>query len=403
MTHFVSAANGVLLGEIDLPVSKSHLNRLLALQILSKSRMDIRYQSDADDVRVMEMALALPEATVIDVGAAGTAMRFLTACFSVLPGTRVLSGSNRMKQRPIAPLVDALTQLGVDIRYLDMVGYPPIEIVGGLSTGGHVNIRGDVSSQFVSALMLIGPFVHHGIHIHFSTPVTSFPYLEMTAETIRQLGGIVHLSKTEVKVEVGISPKGAICPERDWSAAAFWFEAAALAKECNILLKNLSFNSIQGDVRAAELWSCFGLEISQEQLGVRVTKSGVVNLPTEVDFFDCPDLAQAYAATVAGLQLNCKLTGLKTLRIKETDRLFALKTELEKLGCKIEVGDDWIEINCYKDELQTPLVFDTYQDHRMAMCLAPLALIFDEVVINNPEVVSKSYPDYWNVWKGLEK
>jgi len=400
--HEVAADHGVLHGEIILPCAKSHLNRLLALQLLTGGQLQLMYDAAADDVRVMEMALALPEASVIDVGAAGTAMRFLTACFSVLPGKRIITGSDRMKQRPISPLVDALRQLGAKIEYLGEEGYPPVEVTGGLSMGGSVTIRGDVSSQFISALMLIGPFVQGGIKIFFSTPVTSFPYVEMTQAVIGQIGGKVYLTQNEARVEQGFNTNVEIVPEADWSAAAFWLEAAALANHCNIVLRNISLNSIQGDARAMALWSAFGLEITEEVSGVRVTKSGVMNVPTQVDFTDCPDLAQAYAATVAGLGLSCRLTGLKTLRIKETDRISALQRELQKLGCAIHVGSDWLEISPAVVRPIGPLSFDTYDDHRMAMCLAPLALVIGRIYINNPQVVSKSYPDFFETWTSMK-
>ena len=386
--------DGVISGKVELPPSKSHANRLLALQLLHDNNLQLTNAGESDDVRIMQLAVDHPESSIVDVGHAGTAMRFLTACFSVLEGERIITGSKRMKERPIAPLVNALRSLGAEIDYVEKDGFPPLRITSGGLAGSEVTIRGDISSQYISALMLIGTVLPDGLRIQLEGTVLSFPYIEMTAATINQIGGVVEINKEQVTVRKGIEPDRTVSIEKDWSAAAFLLESAALSKDCDVLLEGLSGTSLQGDKRALELWEMFGLKVTEEDGGVRIRKNGTVSIPDSVDFLNHPDLAQPFAATIAGLGRSCRLTGLDNLRIKETDRIEALIKELTKAGtvCRSE-GNDLI---LPPGQLNGEFTFDTYSDHRMAMSLAPLSLKLGTVKINDPEVVSKSYPRFWN-------
>lgn len=391
--------DGVISGKVELPPSKSHANRLLALQLLHDNNLQITNAGESDDVRIMQLAVDHPESSIIDVGHAGTAMRFLTACFSVMEGERVITGSKRMKERPIAPLVNALRSLGAAIDYVEKDGFPPIRITGGCLTVSEVTIRGDISSQYISALMLIGTMLPKGLRIQLEGTVLSFPYIEMTAATINQAGGVAEINKEQVTVGKGIKPNRTVSIEKDWSAAAFLLESAALSRDCDVLLDRLSSTSLQGDKRALELWEMFGLKVTEENGSVRIRKNGPVSIPDSVDFLNHPDLAQPFAATIAGLGRSCRLTGLDNLRIKETDRIDALIKELTKAGtlCRSEEND----LILAPEQMNGKVSFDTYYDHRMAMCLAPLSLKLGTVSINDPKVVSKSYPGYWQALEGL--
>lgn len=394
--RWVAPSHRSLVGEIELTPSKSITNRLLVLSFLSPKGFNLQGISNADDSRVM-VDIAKGSGTY-HLGMAGTAMRFLTAAFAITPGSFVLTGEDRLLQRPIGPLVDALRSIGAEIQYKGDLGCPPLSIEGKQLAGGEVKVEGHMSSQFISALMLIGPFMHQGIQVIFTSPPLSFPYIEMTAEVIRMAGGKVVVDRERVKVEPGMDPPKEIFVEKDWSAAAFWLEAAVLADDADFLLKGLHIPSIQGDVRAAELWGDLGVDLQQVENGVRVQKTGHAHVPNTVDFIDHPDLALPYAATIGGLGATCHLIGLDNLRIKESDRVTALASELNNAGIECSFTCNSLTINGRQPVGSAPK-FATWNDHRMAMCLAPLALKFGEVVISKAEVVSKSYPNFWNDMK----
>ena len=383
-------------GTVKLPASKSLSNRALIIQALCEEPFTIHNLSVAEDTQVLKRVLE-SNTLIADVGDAGTAMRFLLAYYSTQPTEVTLTGSARMQQRPIGPLVDALRSMGAEINYTGVEGYPPVTVKGSRSLNNTVTIRSDVSSQFITALMLIAPVLDNGLTILFDGDVTSYTYIEMTAHLLLHFGAeiedvdggfkIIHTRYLNDDFEV----------EPDWSAASYFFEIAALAKEADILLENLPIVSSQGDSGVLDLYEAvFDLKCKPADIGVHIKKQKKqLDIDdAEFDFTDMPDLAQTVAATAAGLGMEFTLTGLQTLRIKETDRIVALKAELEKLGIGVEVGEDWIKISPPLAKTGD-LSFNTYSDHRMAMALAPLALVVDCVSIENPEVVNKSFPGYW--------
>ena len=389
-------------GTVKLPASKSLSNRALIIQALCKEPFTIHNLSVAEDTQVLKRILE-SNTLIADVGDAGTAMRFLLAYYSTQPTEVTLTGSARMQQRPIGPLVDALRSMGAEINYTGVAGYPPVTVKGTRSLNNTVTIRSDVSSQFITALMLIAPVLDNGLTILFDGDVTSYAYIEMTAHLMLHFGAeiaevdggfkIIHTRYLNDDFEV----------EPDWSAASYFFEIAALAKEADILLENLPIISSQGDSGIVDLYEAvFDLKCKPADIGVHIKKQRKqLDIDdAEFDFTDMPDLAQTVAATAAGLGMEFTLTGLHTLRIKETDRIAALKAELKKLGIGVEVGEDWIKISPPLTKTGD-LSFNTYNDHRMAMALAPLALVVDSVSIENPEVVHKSFPGYWEELKKL--
>jgi 3-phosphoshikimate 1-carboxyvinyltransferase len=389
----------VVKGSIALPTSKSISNRALIIQALCAEPFTIKNLSDAEDTQVLKRILETKPA-ISDVGDAGTAMRFLLAYYATQPTEVTLTGSARMKERPIGPLVDALRSMGAEINYLEKEGYPPITVKGSRELKNTVTIRSDISSQFISALMLIGPAIKGGLRILLEGPVASSAYIEMTYDVMYFMDADIEITDEGDEIFIdGIEYEANyFVVEPDWSAASYFFEIAALAKSADIVLENLPILSKQGDSGILDLYEAvFDLQCSVDDKGVRIKKQskplGIDD--AEFDFTDMPDMAQTVAATAASLGMVFTLTGLKTLRIKETDRIAALKAELEKLGVTAEVGDDWIKINPPHTNTGD-LQFNTYNDHRMAMALAPLALMVNSVTIDNEAVVNKSFPGYWD-------
>lgn len=408
-------------GRIVLPASKSISGRALIINALSGSTLLPENLSDADDTQVMLRALReMPE--VIDIGAAGTAMRFLTAYLSVTPGTHSITGTERMKHRPIGILVDALRTLGADIAYEGEEGFPPLRIQGCDDLeGGELNVPGDVSSQYISALLMIAPTLKKGLRLTLTGQIASRPYLDMTMSMMRDFGADVEwLSKNVIEVKPGSYKQRTYHIESDWSAASYWYEMVALSSYANtqVELVGLHRDSIQGDSKVWQWMGELGVtsEFYEELDGteiVRLRKNQNITCYFRQDFTHQPDLAQTFAVTCAMLDVPFHLYGLQSLRIKETDRIAALEKELRKLIYAEVEGDELFWDGSYDEEMESLsgriLTFDTYDDHRMAMALAPVCLrTGGEIVINNPEVVSKSYPAYWDdlqkvgfyVWKG---
>jgi 3-phosphoshikimate 1-carboxyvinyltransferase len=388
---------GKISGEIFISGSKSESNRLLVLNQLYNQKIDIRNLSTSEDTSLLKDALNAqnPE---IDIHHAGTAMRFLTAYFAVQENKKViLTGSNRMKERPVGILVEALNSLGADIQYSGKKGFPPIQISGKKLAGGFVELKADVSSQFITALMLIAPKLEKGLAIKLNGEIISLPYLEMTKSLLEKLEIQVEMKNREIK----IFPKKdienqSITVESDWSSASYFYSLAALSRKTGLKLNSFKSNSFQGDSALAEIYEThFGVETKFEGNTLTLTKDPdrVLN-PVRVDLNSTPDLAQTIAVTCAALKIKCKLSGLKTLKIKETDRLAALKNELLKIGAVAETTDDSLEILHFTQVEKRPFI-KTYDDHRMAMSFAPYCLI-NEIEIENPEAVRKSYPDFWN-------
>jgi 3-phosphoshikimate 1-carboxyvinyltransferase len=387
-------------GEIQLPLSKSESNRLLMIGALAKHPLNTLLISDAGDTTTMATLLQKasqphPDEELFDVGPAGTTMRFLTAYFSILPGVRILTGTPRMKERPIGILVDALRSLGAKIDYLETEGCPPIRIAGKQLAGGEVEIDSSVSSQFISALMLIAPTLHNGLVIRFKGDLLSFPYINMTMRLMERCGAtpLWHNDAISISNHTYVNAAN-VKVEADWSAASYWFTMAALAQEADLLLMGLRQRSFQGDSILVDLYRFFGVEAAFEERGLRLRKKKINMLNLAFDFNDCPDIVQAVAVTAGILRMPMVLNGLDTLRVKETDRVKALQYELAKLGVETAAGDTWLELKKFNADMRIPS-FNTYEDHRMAMAFAPLALHLPEIAINDPHVVGKSYPGYW--------
>lgn len=396
---------------IDLPASKSLSNRALIMQGLCQGSCSISHLSDCDDTTVMLNAHSHDTSTyiyedgyrIIDIGAAGTAMRFLTAFFSAKPGAKVImTGSQRMRQRPISVLVDALRSLGADIEYTETEGFPPLRINGKRLEGGHLEIDGSISSQYISALLMIAPTLQQGLELHLLNNVTSVPYIRMTLSMMEEFG----IKSTWDGNVISIAPQGynatAYAIESDWSAASYWYEILALSNSIStIRLKSLRLDSTQGDCHIADYFSKLGIRTEACNEGVRITRTNEP-LPEHVawDMSSQPDLAQTVIASCCALGVRFDICGLHTLRIKETDRIDALENELLKLG--FIVGDNDDREMMWKGETTVPTIdtnpIATYQDHRMAMAFAPLALVTADgsICIDNPQVVTKSYPTFWN-------
>lgn len=385
---------------VCLPASKSISNRVSILNALSSSPQPLHNLSDCDDTNVLLNALR-SDAETIDIRAAGTAMRFLTAYFSGRSGKRTLTGTERMRNRPIRVLVDALRMVGAQIDYTEKEGFPPLSITGRPLCGGEAVLDGSVSSQYVSALLMIAPTMKKGLQLHLTGELVSEPYLRLTIELMRSFGVIVSGGGRFFSVEPQEYSPVPFTVESDWSAASYWYEIAALSdKPVDIELKGLFPDSLQGDAAIATLFELFGIRTIFTSSGVRLAKQSGDVLPDRFEY-DCihiPDMAQTLAVTCAMLNIPFCLRGLQSLRIKETDRLAALRIELQKLGVVASERDGKIlEWDGKRHDTASLPVIATYDDHRMAMAFAPAALRRREgVVITDAEVVSKSYPHFWD-------
>lgn len=382
---------------IQLPASKSISNRALIIHALSRGNILPSNLSDCDDTKVMIAALTQNK-EVIDIMAAGTAMRFLTAYLSVTPGTRTLTGTQRMQQRPIQLLVKALRELGAQIEYTTNGGFPPLRIHGRELLGSEITLNGNVSSQYISALLMIGPILRNGLCLNLSGEIISRPYINLTLQLMKEFGAIADWEACGSSIRVAPQAYKNIpfTVESDWSGASYWYQIAALSPQAEIELLDLFHQSYQGDSRGAEIFSRLGIATEFTNRGIKLKKIG--NLPAQLneDFVDIPDLAQTFVVTCALLNIPFRFTGLQTLKIKETDRIAALIAELKKLGYILREEDNsaliWDGQRC---EPETHPIIKTYEDHRMAMAFAPAAIRFPEMQIAEPYVVSKSYPNYW--------
>lgn len=397
ITHPTKAVKGSVL----LPASKSLSNRALVIQALCEEPFTIENLSTAEDTVVLQKALQNKTGKV-DVGDAGTAMRFALAYFATQDKETTISGSDRMHQRPIGPLVDALRDMGADITYLKNEGFAPVKVKGSTRLRNSVSIKSDVSSQFISALMLIGPAIG-GLSIKLLGTPASFSYVEMTASLLEHFDVDVEFKGSFVVIK-GTYSNNNYTVESDWSAASYFLEIVALAEQANVYIEKLPWYSIQGDSAVASLYQgLLGVSSGAKFNGVHAQKGEYEpDMDEEYDFADLPDMAQTVAATAAGMQMSFNLTGLQTLKLKETDRIAALKTELEKTGVTVTAGDDSLIIKpAGKGKKPSSVKFSSHNDHRMAMALAPLALVLDEVIIDDETVVKKSFPTYWDELKKL--
>jgi 3-phosphoshikimate 1-carboxyvinyltransferase len=402
-----------LQSEIKISGSKSETNRLLLLQALYPN-ITLENTSNSDDSEVMIKALSTKDA-VIDIHHAGTAMRFLTAFFSMQEGREVvLTGSTRMKERPIRILVDALRQLGAEIEYAENEGFPPIKITGKRITQNKVTLKADVSSQYISALLLIAPKLENGLELTLEGEITSVPYINMTLALLNDVGIQTSFENNVIKVNQKseiVNQQSTI--ESDWSSASYFYSIIALAEEnTEITLSSYKENSLQGDSALAEIYKNFGVETKFEENRIILRKKSCNPKSAICNLQNTPDIAQTIAVTCFGLGIGCHLTGLHTLKIKETDRLEALKTELSKLGAKVSVTNDSLTLEDSgngngnnvningNSNINSNIKIATYNDHRMAMAFAPLALKVP-IEIEDAEVVSKSYPDFWKDLKSI--
>ncbi|MCK4748827.1 MAG: 3-phosphoshikimate 1-carboxyvinyltransferase [Bacteroidales bacterium] len=380
-----------------IPSSKSISNRMLVMLALSGDGAEPENLSVSDDTRLLQKALKSGSA-IKDIGHAGTAMRFLAAYFSTREGKVVLTGSDRMKERPVGPLVIALRELGATITYMEKEGCPPLEISGGLDRGGRITVDGGISSQFISALMMIGPVLKGGLQITLTGDVVSSTYIRMTLALMKRGGVEAAFNGREVVIGQGCYNFDRVAIESDWSGASYWYQVAALLPGSVIRLPHLERESLQGDAVLASLFEPLGVKSRFDDGGITLHSDQEITAEQfSADFTGCPDLVQTCAATLCGLGIPFRLTGTRTLRVKETDRIAGMQAELGKLGFVIQSdrGGDWISWDGHRGEFGPVPLIETYHDHRMAMAFAPLAIPFGPLRINDPMVVTKSYPGYW--------
>ncbi len=404
MQYIVKAPNRIK-AEINLPASKSISNRVLVIHSLSGGNSTLHNLSDCDDTQVMINALRdMPE--VIDIKAAGTAMRFMSAYLSVTEEEHVITGTERMKHRPIGVLVDALRRLGADIEYVGEQGYPPLRIRGKQLEGGTLEVPGNISSQYISALLMIGPALRNGLELRLTGDIISRPYIDLTLHVMHEFGCKIEWSSVDT---ISVKPQRyddrEYVVENDWSASSYWYEMLALSedKESGVVLPGLRDASRQGDSVVRYLYSLLGVKTAfknddhGQNTKVALTRHFSALTRMDYDFINQPDLAQTFVVTCCALGIPFHFTGLASLKIKETDRIEALKTEMRKLGYVLrDVNDCELEWDGERCEAEDNPSIDTYEDHRMAMSFAPLAITLGCIRINNPEVVSKSYPNYWD-------
>lgn len=409
--HRIKALHSSVNCQVILPLSKSIINRLLVINQLSDGVDLDGLSAEADDIVVLQHLLKKINSEKgnsgstceINVGNAGTVMRFLTALLSITPGKWLLTGSGRMQHRPLKPLTEALQQIGAEISFADKTGFPPVRINGNpYLKGGSVKVDAGISSQYISALMMIAPVLKGGLNIELQGAVTSGAYIRMTQVLMQKAGIHVDFNENTIRIQEGKYQKFDFIAlaETDWSAAAFWFEIVALSKQAEVFLKGLKVDSVQGDKILTEIFENLGVTSQFTEQGLLLSKSEkTVTSEFNYDFTECPDLAQAVIVTCAALGIKGRFTGLKTLRIKETDRIRALQHELSKLGYKVEVVENDIFLYgtdpVFHSETD-PVMIKCYDDHRMAMSFAPLALFRSDISIDDPLVVNKSYPGFWS-------
>ena len=381
---------------IYLNSSKSESNRLLIIKALSEKEITIKNLSKANDSVLLKNLLESENLVVWDAQDAGTSFRFLTSFLAIKKEHVVLSGTERMKQRPVKVLVDALNKIGAEILYLENEGFPPIYVKGKINqVKNKLDIPGDISSQYISSLLLIAPLLEKGIEINIEEPFYSRPYVNMTLNLMNSFGIKSEVKGNKISIKNQEFSSGSYIVESDWSAASYWYSILSISDNINNLyLKGLKKKSNQGDSVISELMKSFGINTQYKEDGIVLTKIKFDTEKIELDFRDCPDLTQTILVVAAYHKIKLKVSGVESLKIKETDRLLAMKNELKKIGCDFyEEGNYWM-LEKRSREIDDELAIDTYKDHRMAMAFAPLASK-KSMIINNPDVVVKSYPTYW--------
>jgi 3-phosphoshikimate 1-carboxyvinyltransferase len=407
-TYTIRHETGVIRGHVSLPASKSISNRLLMIAEMCQVPFKPDNLSVAEDTLLLQKLLDLVrknreagKVVELDTLNAGTVMRFLAAYLALVPGTWMLTGSDRMKQRPVGVLVEALIQLGASVDYLGKPGYPPLLIKGRQLFSREIAIDPTESSQFASALLMIAPLLPEGLCLRLTGKPVSLPYIRMTLKLMEKCGIKISENKGRIRIHPGSYKPVRIRVESDWSAASFWYEVAALSSHCDIFLEGLDEHSLQGDAVLPGIFTNFGVKTSFSGNGILLQNFKTKPAGFYFDFSDHPDLAQPVIAICAGLNIRGRFEGLGSLHIKETDRMRAMKHELEKLGVNVKlVGpgpySTALELEPSRLALQEHGIVETYGDHRMAMTFAPLALVSGAMKIRNPDVVGKSYPDFWD-------
>ncbi len=406
-------------GTVQLTGSKSECNRAIVIAALSNGRVKVENISDAADAVTLHRILSEPELaefkngqnslspnlnseienlkSEINIGPAGTAMRFLTAYYALQDGEVLLTGSERMKQRPIGILVDALRELGANITYAENYGYPPLHIKGGFEQlTDTISIKGNISSQYITALLLIAARLPKGLKLQIEGELTSGPYVEMTLSMLQQVGVMHNWEDHTISIANQQFAQANIWVEPDWSAASYWYAIAALSNEAELFLPGLTSYSLQGDSVIGEIMANFGITSQYKDGGVHLKREPKPIVRKIFDLIECPDLAQTIIVVCAALGHDATFTGLETLKIKETDRIAALQNELGKMGVKLMEKGLVYKLDCSKKFNPGKMFVKTYEDHRMAMAFAPLALVIPELEIEDANVVEKSYPAFWN-------
>ena len=381
---------------IYLNSSKSESNRLLIIKALSEKEITIKNLSKANDSVLLKNLLESENLVVWDAQDAGTSFRFLTSFLAIKKEHVVLSGTERMKQRPVKVLVDALNKIGAEILYLENEGFPPIYVKGKINqVKNKLEIPGDISSQYISSLLLIAPLLEKGIEINIEEPFYSRPYVNMTLNLMNSFGIKSEVKGNKISIKNQEFSSGSYIVESDWSAASYWYSILSISDNINNLtLQGLKKKSNQGDSVISELMKSFGVNTQYKEDGIVLTKIKFDTEEIELDFRDCPDLAQTILVVAAYHKIRLKVSGVESLKIKETDRLLAMKNELKKIGCDFYEEDNYWLLEKRSREIDDELPIDTYKDHRMAMAFAPLASK-KSIIINDPDVVVKSYPTYW--------
>lgn len=391
--------------EIQLTGSKSECNRALIIKSLSKNLVKVENLSNAADTVTLNAILSDLDTydndsnteKTVDVGPAGTAMRFLSAYLSAKNGNFLLTGTERMKQRPIGILANALKEIGADISYAEIEGFPPLAIKGPMEqAASHIKIKGDISSQYISALLMLAPTLKQGLTLEIEGELTSKPYVEMTLAMLAECGITHDWTENLITIKPQDFKPSTLIVEPDWSAASYWYSVVALAKNAQISLPHLRDKSLQGDSQIKTIMEIFGVTTVKTANGISFEKNqGTKNTEQILDLKTCPDLAQTIVVIAAALGINMAFTGLETLKIKETDRVAALQNELAKIGVKLNEDNLVYTLECSGLHFPKKVSFATYEDHRMAMAFAPLALLIDQVEIEDYNVVEKSYPYFW--------
>ena len=393
MTITLSKPDAKIYGDLSLSSSKSESNRLLLMSALSESLFDIQNLSDAKDTQTMQRLLSSGDKHW-DVMEAGTTMRFCTAFLAMRGAGHVITGTERMKNRPIGLLVDALRSLGANIHYEEKEGFPPLRLTGIQDQHrDEIEIPGNISSQFISALLMVAPCLPRGLQITLTQEIFSRPYIEMTLKLMNHFGVKSEWNENVITVKPQSYQTATYVVESDWSGASYWYAMAVAADEAKIFLRGLRKASHQGDRQIVDIMKGFGIKTTFHPEGVEITKSGAPESFIDIDFRTCPDLAQGVMVAAALKGVSLKMTGLETLRIKETDRIQAMKNELSKINANLLEADGVWTLIPTNGEFATPTI-KTYEDHRMAMAFAPVALV-SALTIEEPEVTKKSYPGFW--------